>query len=49
MGAQNVFQKIEKKYRMDRAQYEAFLDRAKEKICEDQYGLHTIHNIYYDT
>lgn len=49
MGAQNVFQRVEKKYRMDRAQYEAFLDRAKEKICEDQYGLHTIHNIYYDT
>lgn len=49
MGDINVFQRVEKKYRLTGQQYESFLSEAKKYMHEDQYGLHTIHNIYYDT
>lgn len=49
MGNQSVFERVEKKYRMNQKQYEAFLSAAEGKIHADQYGLHTIRNIYYDT
>lgn len=49
MGNQNVFERVEKKYRMNQKQYEAFLRAAEGKIQADRYGLHTIRNIYYDT
>lgn len=49
MGNQNVFERVEKKYRMDQRQYEAFLIAAGGRIHADSYGLHTIRNIYYDT
>ncbi|XCP85675.1 polyphosphate polymerase domain-containing protein [Roseburia hominis] len=49
MGNQSVFERVEKKYRMNRKQYEAFLNAAEGKIHADKYGLHTIRNIYYDT
>lgn len=45
----NVFQRVEKKYRMTHEQYEMFLEKMAEYINEDEFGLHTIHNIYYDT
>ena len=49
MAEQNVFKRIEKKYQLSREQCEAFLEKAGNRICMDEYGLHTIHNIYYDT
>lgn len=49
MVEQNVFKRIEKKYQLSLEQYEAFLEKAGNRICMDEYGLHTIHNIYYDT
>lgn len=45
----NIFQRVEKKYMLTPAQYELFMDAVKGKISPDQYGLHTISNIYYDT
>lgn len=49
MSDQNVFERVEKKYRLDQKQYELFLDAAGGRIHMDEYGLHTIRNIYYDT
>ena len=49
MSEQNVFERVEKKYRLNQKQYELFLAAAGEKIHIDGYGLHTIRNIYYDT
>ncbi len=49
MSEQNVFERVEKKYRLNQKKYELFLAAAGEKIHIDGYGLHTIRNIYYDT
>ena len=43
------FERIEKKFMMDQAQYEAFTNAVAEELAVDEYGLHTICNIYYDT
>lgn len=45
----STFRRVEKKYRMNREQYEEFMKRAAGYIELDEYGLHTISNIYYDT
>lgn len=44
-----VFQRIEKKYLMNQEQYQQFLAGMSPYMEMDQYGLHTIGNIYYDT
>lgn len=49
MRDQNIFERVEKKYRLNQKQYDMFLDAAGENIHIDEYGLHTIRNIYYDT
>lgn len=49
MAEQSVFKRIEKKYKLSQTQCKAFLEKAGDRICMDEYGLHTIHNIYYDT
>lgn len=49
MSSQNVFERVEKKYRLNQKQYELFLDAVSGMIHMDEYGLHTIRNIYYDT
>ena len=49
MRNQNVFERVEKKYRLNQKQYDMFLHAAEERIHRDEYGLHTIRNIYYDT
>lgn len=49
MNHQSVFQRVEKKYQLDQQQYEAVLNAAQDRLHPDQYGLHTIHNLYYDT
>lgn len=46
---QNVFQRYEKKYILDRAQYRLLRQRLAGFMEADSYGLHTIRNIYYDT
>lgn len=45
----SIFQRVEKKYQMDQRQYEAFLKAAENRIHMDEFGLHTINNIYFDT
>ncbi len=49
MANKEIFERVEKKYRMDQEQYQKFLKGVAGKIHADQYGLHTIRNIYYDT
>lgn len=47
--AQTVFNRYEKKYLMPETVYEELRTQLKPYMEEDQYGLHTICNIYYDT
>lgn len=49
MGNISVFQRVEKKYLLSEEQYSRFLLKTKDSIHEDEYGLHTIHNLYFDT
>lgn len=44
-----VFQRVEKKYMMSYETYKSFLQQIQAYMQEDQFGLHTICNIYYDT
>ena len=46
---QDVFKRYEKKYMMDRTQYEAIREALDERMEPDQFGRSTICNIYYDT
>lgn len=45
----DVFQRVEKKYILSKVQYERLWERLKPYMQEDEYGLSTICNIYYDT
>lgn len=49
MSNQYIFQRVEKKYQLNQNQYEAFLTAIQDRLHPDQYGYHTIHNLYYDT
>lgn len=49
MPAVNTFERIEKKFMMTKAQYEAFMAMTAQELVIDEYGYHTICNIYYDT
>lgn len=49
LEANQIFQRVEKKYLMSREQMELFIQRSSGYIEMDQYGLHTICNIYFDT
>lgn len=44
-----VFQRYEKKYLLDQDQYEKVKQIFQGKLEVDEYGLHNICNIYYDT
>lgn len=44
-----TFKRYEKKYLLNRKQYESLLQGLQPYMQLDQYGLHTICNIYYDT
>lgn len=46
---QKVFNRYEKKYMLTEQQYCEIRKRLEEYMKEDEYGLHTIRNIYYDT
>lgn len=45
----NTFERIEKKYLMTASQKNELLKAISKYIVQDEYGLHTICNIYYDT
>jgi len=49
MGFQGTFKRFEKKYLVTEAQFQALLARFEPYMAQDDYGLHTICNIYYDT
>ena len=44
-----VFERVEKKYLLTKDKYEALLKAIEPYMTKDEYGLHTICNIYYDT
>ena len=46
---QNVFNRIEKKYLLNETQYQAMRKALEPYMQVDNYGLHTIRNIYFDT
>lgn len=50
MGKTNfVFKRTEKKYLLDRQQYNKLIDIIRPYVKDDEYGRYTICNIYYDT
>lgn len=46
---QKVFNRYEKKYLLDRDTYLKMREALEPYMTEDEYGLHNIRNIYYDT
>ena len=46
---QTIFKRIEKKYLLTKNQYDSLLKLIKEHLIKDEFGLHTVCNIYYDT
>lgn len=44
-----VFERVEKKYLLDREKYDLLIKYIEDYMTEDEYGVHTICNIYYDT
>lgn len=46
---QTVFKRIEKKYLLSEEQYNNLIKECGSNITEDEFGLHTVCNIYYDT
>ena len=47
--AQSVFERYEKKYLMDEQQFQEFTKFLQGRMVSNQYGRHTICNIYFDT
>lgn len=47
--AQETFERYEKKYLLDDAQFQALLGEMKPYLKRDTFGKYTISNIYYDT
>ena len=47
--AQEVFERYEKKYLLDTPQYHSLICEMAKWMCADQFGRHTISNIYFDT
>lgn len=46
---QKVFNRYEKKFLLDNETYIAFKAELDKYMLEDEYGIHTIRNIYFDT
>jgi len=44
--AQTVFNRVEKKYKLSEEKYEAFIEDLLNYMDVDEYGKHTISNIY---
>lgn len=49
MATEMVFKRVEKKYLIDKDTYDEFIKEINPYMQMDQYGLHTICNIYFDT
>ena len=49
MKYKGTFKRREKKYRLTREQHDILLSRLSEYMEEDEYGVHTICSIYYET
>ena len=49
MATEMVFKRVEKKYLIDKSTYDKFIEAIDPYMQMDQYGLHTICNIYFDT
>lgn len=47
--AQMVFERLEKKYRLNQAQYEMIRFQLRKWMREDAFGAYAVHNLYYDT
>lgn len=47
--AQTVFNRVEKKYKLTQEKFENFWDELIQYMEVDQFGKHTISNVYYDT
>ena len=43
-----IFKRVEKKYLISPAKYDAFMEEFRKHMTMDKYGLHTICNVYYD-
>ncbi|MDE6636520.1 MAG: VTC domain-containing protein, partial [Lachnospiraceae bacterium] len=48
MAIQQVFKRVEKKYLVDTEQYDELMAVLALHMNTDEYGLHTICNVYYD-
>lgn len=46
---QDIFQRYEKKYLLTKEQYKILINKLGNFIVKDDYGIHTIYNIYLDT
>ncbi len=44
-----IFKRIEKKYLLDKSQYDALMEQIGERLLPDEFGLHTVCNVYFDT
>lgn len=47
--AQTVFNRVEKKYKLSEERFQILWEDLMEHMEVDEYGKHTICNIYYDT
>ena len=47
--AKRIFERIEKKYIVPKSKYEELMQKIKKYMKLDDYGKHTISNIYFDT
>ena len=47
--AKRIFERIEKKYIVPKYKYEELMQKIKKHMKLDDYGKHTISNIYFDT
>ena len=45
----DFFRRVEKKYVINKKQYEALQNAMQDKMVEDEHGKSTIYNVYYDT
>lgn len=43
-----IFKRVEKKYLLPESKFEEFMQSLGNRVTADQYGLHTICNVYYD-
>lgn len=49
MQPQEIFKRYEKKYLLEKEQYQRLQEALQDRMEIDQYGKHTICNIYFDT